>query len=182
MGLYAATPIGVGAMVGAGIFPIFGTAVKISGNVVYVSFIIAGVVTLLNAYSYAKLAVRYQSAGGLSNFDKLRLKGFGDGVLSSGFNLLLWVSYVFALALLFKRVFFVYSNLSASRLGTGMGKSFCNCNYPDLYCYKLHRSKSRRKIGDIYCLYKIWHIAAFCSYRHCLHECRKSLDFYMASL
>ena len=96
MGLYAATSIGVGAMVGAGIFSIFGTAVKISGNAVYVSFFIAGVVALLNAYSYAKLAVRYQSAGGLVEF---LLKGFGDGILSGGFNLLLWVSYVFALAL-----------------------------------------------------------------------------------
>jgi len=55
MGLSAATSIGVGAMIGAGIFPIFGTAVKISVNAVYVSFIITGVVALLNACSYANL-------------------------------------------------------------------------------------------------------------------------------
>lgn len=96
MGLYAATSIGIGAMIGAGIFSIFGTAVNISGNAVYVSFIIAGIVAYLNAYSYAKLAVRYQSAGGLVEF---LLKGFGDGILSGGLNLLLWVSYVFALSL-----------------------------------------------------------------------------------
>lgn len=96
MGLYAATSIGVGSMIGAGIFSIFGTAVKISGSATYVSFIIAGVVALLNAYSYAKLAVKYRSAGGLVEF---LLKGFGDGILSGGLNLLLWVSYVFVLAL-----------------------------------------------------------------------------------
>jgi len=96
MGLYAATSIGVGGMIGAGIFSIFGTAVKISGNAVYISFIIAGVVAFLNAYSYAKLGVRYQSAGGPVEFI---LKGFGDGVLSGGLNLLLWISYIFALAL-----------------------------------------------------------------------------------
>ncbi len=96
MGLYTATSIGIGAMIGAGIFSIFGTAVKISGNAVYVSFIIAGIVALLNAYSYAKLAVRYQSAGGLVEF---LLKGFGGGIFSGGLNLLLWMSYVFALAL-----------------------------------------------------------------------------------
>ncbi len=96
MGVYAATSIGVGAMIGAGIFSIFGTAVKISGNAVYISFIIAGLVALLNGYSYAKLAVRYHSAGGPVEF---LLKGFGDGILSGGLNLLLWVSYVFALAL-----------------------------------------------------------------------------------
>jgi amino acid transporter len=55
MGLFAATSIGVGAMIGAGIFSIFGTAVKISGNAIYISFIIAGIVALLNAYSYASL-------------------------------------------------------------------------------------------------------------------------------
>lgn len=96
MGLYAATSIGVGGMIGAGIFSIFGTAVKISGNAVYISFIIAGLVAFLNAYSYAKLGVRYQSAGGPVEFI---LKGFGDGVLSGGLNLLLWISYIFALAL-----------------------------------------------------------------------------------
>lgn len=96
MGMYAATSIGVGAMIGAGIFSIFGTSVKISGNAVYLSFIIAGIVALLNAYSYAKLAVRYPSAGGPVEF---LLKGLGDGILSGGFNLLLWISYIFSLAL-----------------------------------------------------------------------------------
>jgi amino acid transporter len=57
LGLYSATSIGVGGMIGAGIFSIFGTAVKISGNAVYLSFIIAGLVALLNAYSYAKLGL-----------------------------------------------------------------------------------------------------------------------------
>ena len=96
MGLYAATSIGVGAMVGAGIFSIFGTAVQISGNAVYISFIIAGLIALLNAYSYAKLGVKYPSAGGAVEF---LLKGLGDGIVSGGLNLLLWVGYVFALSL-----------------------------------------------------------------------------------
>ena len=96
MGLYTATSIGVGAMVGAGIFSFFGTAVQISGSAVYVSFIIAGLIALLNAYSYAKMGVRYPSAGGPVEF---LLKGFGDGILSGGLNLLLWVGYVFGLSL-----------------------------------------------------------------------------------
>lgn len=96
LGIYAATSIGIGGMIGAGIFSIFGTAVKISGNAVYIPFIIAGVVALLNGYSYAKLGVRYQSAGGPVEF---LLKGFGYGILSGGLNLLLWISYIFALAL-----------------------------------------------------------------------------------
>ncbi len=96
IGLYSATSIGIGAMVGAGIFSIFGTAVQISGNAVYVSFIIAGMIALLNTYSFAKMGVRYPSAGGPVEF---LLKGLGDGVLTGGLNLLLWISYVFALSL-----------------------------------------------------------------------------------
>lgn len=96
IGLWSATSIGVGAMVGAGIFSIFGTATQISGNAVYVSFIIAGAIALLSTYSYAKLGVRYPSAGGPVEFI---IQGFGDGILSGGLNLLLWSSYVFGLAL-----------------------------------------------------------------------------------
>lgn len=96
MGLWSATSIGVGAMVGAGIFSIFGTATQIAGNAVYVSFIIAGLVALLSTYSYAKLGVRYPSAGGPVEF---LVRGFGDSVLSGGLNLLLWTGYIFGLAL-----------------------------------------------------------------------------------
>jgi amino acid transporter len=119
MGVYAATSIGVGAMVGAGIFSIFGTAVKISGNAVYISFIIAGIVAFLNAYSYAKLAVRYYSAGGPVEF---LLKGFGDGILSGGLNLLLLVSYIFALALYAKG----FSSYAVTFLPPGSGSIWGN--------------------------------------------------------
>jgi amino acid transporter len=96
MGLWSATSIGFGAMVGAGIFSIFGTATQISGNAVYISFIIAGAIALLSTYSYAKLGVRYPSAGGPVEF---LIQGFGDGILSGGLNLLLWTGYIFGLAL-----------------------------------------------------------------------------------
>jgi len=64
MGLWSAMSIGVGGMIGAGIFAILGAASQIAGAAVYLSFIIAGVIALLSTYSYAKLAVKYPSAGG----------------------------------------------------------------------------------------------------------------------
>jgi amino acid transporter len=73
-------------MVGAGIFSIFGVAGQIAGSALWFSFIIAGVVALLIVYSYAKLAARYPSAGGPTEF---LVQGFGDNVLSGGFNVLL---------------------------------------------------------------------------------------------
>lgn len=96
MGLWSVISIGVGGMVGAGIFSILGTACQIAGNAVYISFIIAGIVALLSTYSYAKLGAKYPSAGGPVEF---LVRGFGEGILSGGFNILLWVGYVFALAL-----------------------------------------------------------------------------------
>ncbi len=96
MGLWAAISIGVGGMVGAGIFSILGAASEIAGNALYISFILAGVVALLNTYSYAKLGVTYPSAGGPVEF---LVRGFGSNVLSGGLNILLWIGYVFALAL-----------------------------------------------------------------------------------
>jgi amino acid transporter len=96
IGLWAAVSIGIGGMVGAGIFSILGVVTQISGNAVYLSFIVAGLVALLSTYSYAKLGAAFPSAGGPVEF---LIKGFGDGVLSGGVNVLLWIGYIFALSL-----------------------------------------------------------------------------------
>lgn len=96
LGLWSAISIGIGGMVGAGIFSILGTAGEIAGNAVYISFIIAGIIALLSTYSYAKLGIKFPSAGGPVEF---LIQGFGDGILSGGFNILLWIGYIFALSL-----------------------------------------------------------------------------------
>jgi amino acid transporter len=56
--------IGVGAMVGAGIFALLGAAGEVAGAAVWLSFLIAGVIAGLQGYSFAKLGARYPSAGG----------------------------------------------------------------------------------------------------------------------
>jgi|SRR4051794_19463757 amino acid transporter len=60
--------IGVGAMVGAGIFALLGAAGEVAGAAVWLSFLIAGVVAALQGYSFAKLGARYPSAGGLLEY------------------------------------------------------------------------------------------------------------------
>ncbi len=105
IGLWGAISIGVGGMVGAGIFSILGTACQIGGNAVYISFIIAGVVALFSTYSYAKLGAKYPSAGGPVEF---LVQGFGSGIISGGFNILLWIGYIVALSL-YARAFAAYS-------------------------------------------------------------------------
>ena len=47
--------IGVGAMVGAGIFSLLGTAGEIAGTAVWLSFVLAGIIAALQGYSFGKL-------------------------------------------------------------------------------------------------------------------------------
>ncbi len=96
MGLLAATSIGVGGMIGAGIFSVLGIAAKVAGGAAFLAFLLAGVVAALCGYSFARLGARYPSAGGPVEF---LVKGFGGGIASGALNLLLWLGYVFALAL-----------------------------------------------------------------------------------
>jgi amino acid transporter len=60
--------IGVGAMVGAGIFALLGAAGEVAGAAVWLSFLLAGFVAALQGYSFAKLGARYPSAGGLLEY------------------------------------------------------------------------------------------------------------------
>jgi len=116
MGLWAAISIGIGGMVGAGIFSILGAASAIAGNALYLSFLIAGMVALFNAYSYAKLGVKYPSSGGPVEF---LIRGLGNSVLSGGLNILLWVGYVFALSL-YARAFGGYA-MTFMPMGSSVG-------------------------------------------------------------
>jgi amino acid transporter len=68
--------IGVGAMVGAGIFALLGSAGEVAGAAVWISFLIAGAVAGLQGYSFAKFGARYPSAGGLLEYV---VRSFGNG-------------------------------------------------------------------------------------------------------
>ena len=92
----AAVSIGIGGMVGAGIFSILGVVAQAAGNAMWLAFAIGGVVALLSTYSYAKLGATFPSAGGAVNF---LVKGFGDGVFAGGLNLFMWAGYIISLAL-----------------------------------------------------------------------------------
>lgn len=96
LGLPAAVSIGVGGMIGAGIFSILGVVAGVSGTALPVSFVIGGVVAILAAYSYLKLGVRYPSVGGASQF---LVEEYGDGLRSGALNIFQYFAYVIAIAL-----------------------------------------------------------------------------------
>ena len=96
IGLLGAMAIGVGGMVGGGIFAVLGLATEVGGGATPIAFIIAGVVALLTAYSYAKLSVAYPDRGGTVIFID---RAFGVDFFTGSANNLLWISYVVTLAL-----------------------------------------------------------------------------------
>ena len=57
--------IALGAMVGAGIFSLLGTAGEVAGAAVWLSFVLAGIIAGFQGYSFAKLGARYPSGAGL---------------------------------------------------------------------------------------------------------------------
>lgn len=70
LGTIGATFIGIGSMVGAGVFSAFAPAAQAAGGWVLVSLCIAGFVALLNATSSAQLASSYPTSGGTYAFGR----------------------------------------------------------------------------------------------------------------
>jgi amino acid transporter len=96
IGLVAALSIGVGGMVGAGIFSILGVVAGVAGSAMPLSFAIAGVVAGLAAYSYVALGKTFPSVGGAVTF---LVRGYGEGVTSGSLNLFQYFSYIITIAL-----------------------------------------------------------------------------------
>ncbi|WP_405349757.1 APC family permease [Nonlabens sp. Asnod3-H03] len=94
--LKGAIAIGIGGMVGGGIFAVLGLAISLAKGATPVAFLIAGIIAIFTAYSYSKLSLAYPDTGGTVRFIN---EGFGKGVISGGLNNLLWISYIIMLAL-----------------------------------------------------------------------------------
>jgi len=96
IGLIGAIAIGIGGMVGGGIFAVLGEAVSLAHGATYMAFIAAGLVALLTSYAYAKLSVAYQNRGGTVVFID---NAFEKNLFSGSVNLMLWLSYLVTIAL-----------------------------------------------------------------------------------
>ncbi|HYA31242.1 MAG TPA: amino acid permease, partial [Thermodesulfovibrionales bacterium] len=64
LGLWGAAGIGIGAIIGTGIFVLIGVASGIAGPAVIISFLLAGVTALLTGLSTAELSSFISEAGG----------------------------------------------------------------------------------------------------------------------
>jgi len=115
MSLWGVSALGVGSMVGAGIFTLLGEAALMTGRDVYLSFAVGGTIALLSGYSYARLAARFPGPGGIMEyFDR----AFPWRTLAGGLSILFLVSLVIALTMISK-TFGAY----AARLALGDASS-----------------------------------------------------------
>jgi amino acid transporter len=96
LGYWEVAAIGVGGMVGGGIFAVLGLTVDLTGGGAPIAFLIAGSVAIVSSYSYARLSVTYPSQGGTVAFLD---RAFGPGLLTGSTNILLWISYIVMLSL-----------------------------------------------------------------------------------
>jgi amino acid transporter len=88
--------IGVGAMVGAGIFALLGEAGAVAGSAVWLSFVLAGIIAAFQGYSFAKFGSRYPSGGGLLEY---LARGFGPGHVTGASCWLTYASNIVVTAL-----------------------------------------------------------------------------------
>lgn len=74
LGFWDVLMFGIGVMVGAGIYAIIGKAAALSGNMLWLSFVLASSIALLTGLSYAEFVSRFPDAGG--SFEYIR-QSFG---------------------------------------------------------------------------------------------------------
>ncbi len=94
--LFGTVSIGIGGMVGGGIFAVLGEAVSLAHGATPIAFLVAGIIAFLTAYSYAKLTTTFQSRGGTVTFID---NAFGQNLLSGSINFMLWLSYIVTISL-----------------------------------------------------------------------------------
>jgi len=92
---FSAAMLGIGSMVGAGIFIVIGEAGSIAGNIVWLSFVLGGIAALLSGYSLAKLAIRFPSRGGIIEYITQEYK---ENIFSGGLSIMFYFAQIIALA------------------------------------------------------------------------------------
>ncbi|MFE5026246.1 APC family permease [Streptomyces sp. NPDC056656] len=85
LGVFDAVAIGLGSMIGAGIFAALAPAAAAAGSGLLVGLALAGVVAYCNATSSARLAARYPASGGTYVYGRERLGAFWGYLAGWGF-------------------------------------------------------------------------------------------------
>ncbi|HLT60084.1 MAG TPA: APC family permease [Microlunatus sp.] len=85
LGLGDAVMIGLGAMIGAGVFAAFAPAARAAGSGLLIALLVAALIAYCNATSSARLAARYPDSGGTYVYGRERLGPFWGHLAGWGF-------------------------------------------------------------------------------------------------
>ena len=92
-----AIALGVGSMVGAGVFALMGEAAVLAGSAVWLSFLAAGIIALLTGHSFVQLGIRYPSRGGVVEY---LVRAYGTGLFSGGCSILFYIAQLIGMAMI----------------------------------------------------------------------------------
>jgi amino acid transporter len=107
-----AIALGVGSMVGAGIFALMGVAASKAGSAVWLSFLAAGIIALLTGHSFVQLGIRYPSRGGVVEY---LVRAYGAGRFSGGCSILFYIAQLIGMAM----ISLAFGRFAAKLLGLG---------------------------------------------------------------
>ncbi len=96
LNLAEVSAIGIGGMIGGGIFAVLGLAIATAGHAVVLTLAGGGVIALLTGLSYAHLGLHFRGDGGSFTYIE---KGFASPLLAGCAGWLLVVGYIGTLAL-----------------------------------------------------------------------------------
>jgi APA family basic amino acid/polyamine antiporter len=117
IGLFGATVIGVGAIVGGGILALAGVAFRTAGPAALLAFVLNGGIAFLTAASFAELAVRFPQSGGTYTYAKRVLSIEVAFVV----GWVVWFASIVA-GVLYALGFAVFAAEGATRLLAGLGR------------------------------------------------------------
>ncbi|MDX1631487.1 MAG: amino acid permease [Thermoanaerobaculia bacterium] len=168
LSLFDITMIGVGAMIGAGIFVLTGEAAGVAGPALIVSFALNGLVTLLTAMVYAELGSAIPEAGGGYHWIQEGLPG-ANAFLAGWMS---WFAHAVAGALYalgFRAFLFELLRLTTAMpwdemgLSLSLGKKIFGLSIALVFAYINYRGASETGMaGNVVTLAKLAVIGAFC--------------------
>jgi APA family basic amino acid/polyamine antiporter len=85
LGVFDATAIGLGSMLGAGVFVVFSPATALAGRLMIASVLIAGAIAYCNAVASAQLAAKYPASGGTYVYGRKQLGEWPGFIAGWGF-------------------------------------------------------------------------------------------------
>jgi APA family basic amino acid/polyamine antiporter len=85
LGVFDSTAIGLGSMLGAGVFVVFSPAAALAGQLLTLAVAVAGVIAYCNAVASAQLAAKYPASGGTYVYGRRQLGEWPGFIAGWGF-------------------------------------------------------------------------------------------------